>query len=103
MEFLLSTPALSTTQIPDGKTIKVDVAWSDHADLSDPENYIGAALTLTGAGGVGCAAKEFRFCIPSTAKRYLFLRATGSASGDASASSATCEALFSPFSGRVSL
>jgi hypothetical protein len=94
VEFLLSTPALTTSQISDGKTIKVDVAWSASANLSSPEDYISAAITLTGAGGAGCAAKEFRFRIPSTAKRYLFLRATGSAAGNANVASATLEALF---------
>ncbi|MEI8196167.1 MAG: hypothetical protein WCI73_09690 [Phycisphaerae bacterium] len=94
-EYLLSVPALTTTQQPDAKTLKYDIIWADNAALTtNPVTYIAAAITQTGAGGAGAAAATFRFRLPSTAKRYVGFKATGSASGDSSAASATLEALF---------
>ena len=95
LEFLLSAPLLSATQQPDSKTMKYDIVWADSADLgTNPVTYIAAAITQTGSGTLGAAAATYRFRLPSTAKRYVGFKATGSAAGDASAASATLEALF---------
>lgn len=93
-EYLITVPALNTTQLPDAKTMKYDVVWADNAALTtNAVTYIAAALTQTGAGGAGAAGATFRCRLPSTAKRYVGLKATGSASGDATAAAATLEAL----------
>ena len=81
-EYLLTAPAMNTTQMPDAKTMKYDILFSANSDLSSPTTYITAAITQTGAGGVGCAAATFRFRLPSDALRYIGFKATGSAAGD---------------------
>jgi len=92
--FEIAAPALTTTQQPDAKTLKYDVLWSNNADLSSPTTYITSALVQTGAGGVGAAAAKFRFRLPDNAGRYVFFKATGSASGDSSGASATLSVYF---------
>jgi hypothetical protein len=74
-EFLLTAPAMTTAQMPDAKTMKYDILYSVNADLSAPTTYITAAITQTGAGGVGCAAATFRFRLPSDALRYVGFKA----------------------------
>ena len=53
-----------------------------------------APMLWTGAGGAGCAAATYRMKPPTNVKRYVGLKATGSASGDATTASATLEVLF---------
>lgn len=81
-ELVISAPAMNTTQMPDAKTMKYDIIHSDNADLSSPTTLIAAAITQTGAGGVGCAAATYRWKPPTNVKRYIGVKATGSASGD---------------------
>jgi hypothetical protein len=93
VEFLISAPAMGTTPMADAKTMIYDVIHSDNADLSSPVTLVDNIITQTGAGSAGCAAATKRFRLPSDAKRYIGFTATGSASGDATGSSATLEAL----------
>ncbi len=98
IEFLLSAPALNTTQLPDTKTVTYNVIVSAASTLGTPTTMLAAVITQTGAGGVGAAAATYRFRLPSslpgTASRYVgFTAVTGSATGDCSASSATLKAL----------
>jgi hypothetical protein len=92
-EFLLSVPALTTTQQPDAKTLTFDVIHSDNADLSAPVTLYPGVLVQTGAAGAGAAAATFTFRVPLDVKRYLGIKATGSATGDSSAASFTLEVL----------
>lgn len=98
-EWLLTAPAVTTTQLPDAKTFTYDVVASASADLGTPTTVLGAVIVQTGAGGAGAAAATFRFRLPSvlpgTGSRYLGFRVTPSASGtgDASGASATLEVL----------
>lgn len=92
-EFLLSAPALNTTQQPDAKTLIYDVVHSDNSDLSSPSTLYPGVLTQTGAGGAGAAAATFTFRVPVDVKRYVGIKATGSASGNSSTASATLELL----------
>ncbi len=94
VEFLISAPALGATPLPNTKTMTYAVVHSDNADLSSPVVLYDAVLVQTGAGGVGDVAKTARFRVPSNCKRYIGVRATGSAAGDASGSSFTLEPLF---------
>ena len=91
VEFLITGPAMGVTPMPNAKTMTYAVVTSASADLSSPTVLYDGVLIQTGAGGVGCAAGTARFRLPSTAQRYIGLRATGSAAGDATASSATLE------------
>jgi hypothetical protein len=95
-ELLVSAPAVTTTQLPDAKTFTYDIIHSDNADLSAPATLHAAIITQTGAAGAGAAAATARRRIPSDAKRYIGLKVTPSASGtgDASAATATMEAMF---------
>jgi hypothetical protein len=92
-EFVLTAPALTTSQLADAATMKYDIVMSDNSDLSSPTTLIATALTQTGAGGAGAAAATYRFRIPTDAKRYIGHKATNSASGNASAATATLEAV----------
>lgn len=94
MEALLNAPAMNATQMPNAKTMVYDIIHSDNADLSSPVTLVAAAITQTGAGGVGCAAASYRYKPPSNVKRYLGWRATGSAAGDATTATANMELLF---------
>lgn len=94
VEFLVSAPALTATQLPDTKTMTYDIIESDNADLSTPSVLQSAVITQT--GDTGAAAATNRFKIPTDAKRYIGLRITPSAAGtgDASGADATLEPLF---------
>ena len=92
-ELLISAPAMGATPMPDAKTMKYDIIHSDNSDLSSPVTLIAAAITQTGAGGVGCAAATYRWKPPTNVKRYIGVKATGSAAGDATGSTAKVELL----------
>jgi hypothetical protein len=94
VEFLITAPAMATALMGDGKTMIYAVVSSANADLSSPTVVYDRVLVQTGAGGAGCAAGSARFRLPSNAQRYVGVRATGSATGDATGSSFTLEALF---------
>lgn len=92
-EFLLSAPAVTQAQLPDTKTFTYDIIHSDNADLSSPSTLIEDCIVQTGS--TGAAANSYRFRLPSSAKRYIGFKVTpsGSGTGDASAATATLEAL----------
>lgn len=94
VELVISAPAMGATPMPDDKTMKYDIIHSDNADLGTPSTLVAAAITQTGAGGVGCAAAEYRFRFPVDVKRYVGVKATGSASGNATTASLTAELVF---------
>lgn len=94
VEFLVSAPALGATPMPDGKTMIYAVVVSANSDLSSPTVLYDRLIVQTGAGGAGAAAATARFRLPTNVARYLGVRATGSASGDASGSTFTVEAMF---------
>jgi hypothetical protein len=93
-ELLISAPALGATPLPDAKTMKYSVVHSVNSDLSSPATLAADVLIQTGAGGVGAAAATARFRLPSDVRQYVGVKATGSASGDASGSSMTVQLLF---------
>jgi hypothetical protein len=93
-EILIEAPAMGTTPMPNAKTMTYAVVTSANADLSGPTVIADAVLVQTGAAGAGCAAATARFRLPTNAARYVGVRATGSASGDATGSSATISFVF---------
>jgi hypothetical protein len=101
VEWLLSAPALNTTQCPDAKTVKYSIML-DTVDPVDGSStlYLTDLITQTGAGGAGAAAATKKFRLPSdlsnilSSARILGVRVVGSASGDASGATATLEAVF---------
>jgi hypothetical protein len=99
VEFLLSAPAMNTTQMPDAKTMKYSILV-DTVNPVDGSSVIlmQDVITQTGAGGVGCAAATYRFRLPSSIAALanatiVGIRAIGSAAGDATGANATLEVL----------
>lgn len=89
VEFDLAAPALTTTQLPDTKTITYDILTSVNADMSSPTVLMPGVIVQTGAGGVGAVAASFRFRLTNNTKRYLAAKATGVATVAATGSSMT--------------
>jgi hypothetical protein len=82
-------PALSTTILPDTRTMSYVVA--DSADNSS-FTAIGtlATQTQTGASSSGASAATYTFKLPPSTRRYIRLQVTsGASTTDASATSAT--------------
>lgn len=92
-EFQLDAPALTPAEQPDVKTMTYDVIQSDNSDMSSPAALYPSVIIQTGASGAGAVAVSFKFRIPSNAKRYIAVKATGSAPGDASGKSFTLKIL----------
>lgn len=93
-ELKISAPAVTTTMLPNAATLTYSTIHSDNADLSSPSVLHSAALTQTGAGGVGAAADSVVVRPPVDVKRYVGLRIVSSATvTDSSSVSATLEAL----------
>jgi len=94
VELLISAPALTTGQLGDAATMKYDILHSDSPDLSSGASVLEtAAITQTGAGGAGAVAATKQVRLPVDVKRYVGVKATNSASGNASAKSVTVELL----------
>jgi hypothetical protein len=93
-EFLLEAPAVTTAMLGDAATIRYDVVTSASADMSSPVVLQTGILTQTGAGGAGAAAASKRFRVPTDTLRYVAVRATKSATGDASTVSMTLSLRF---------
>jgi hypothetical protein len=92
VEFNLSAPALSTSQLPDTKVMVYSIEHDTDAAFGTVTTLL-TGPTQTGAGGAGAAAQEYIFRLPTTAKRHVRLKITPSASGtgDASGVSATLQ------------
>lgn len=86
-ELLIELPAQVTGVLGDAATIKCDVLTSDSADGSNPTTIAATVLTQTGAGGAGAAAISARFRLPTNCARYVGVKATKSAAGNASGTS----------------
>jgi hypothetical protein len=95
-EFLLTAPALTTTILPDTKTMTYNLIAADDVALSvNPTTLVAAAILQTGAGGVGAAKATYRYRLPSVSQRYVgFNVVSGALTTTAVAVSGTLEALF---------
>jgi hypothetical protein len=94
IDVVITAPALTATQLPDGKSNTYTVEHSTSADFGTSAT----ALTLgtqTGAGGAGDAGGIFRGRLPLTTKRYIRAKVTPSStqSADQSAASMVLELL----------
>lgn len=87
VEFLLTAPALTTTEQPDDKTLIYKVEHDTDSAFGTVATLISNLLTQTGAGAAGAAAATARFRVPTTVNRYIRVTATGSASGDSTTKS----------------
>jgi hypothetical protein len=93
-EILISAPAVTTTMVPDTKTITYSVQMDDDSAFGSPTTLLASAIVQTGAGGAGAAAATRRIKIPSNCERYIRLVAVSGADvTDSSSVSATMEVL----------
>ena len=93
-EFLLTAPALTTTELPDAQTMTYIVQHAWQSDFSDAATLLNNVIVQTGAGGAGAPTAELRFCVPSDVRRHVRARATKSGAGNASGKSMTLDLLF---------
>jgi len=95
VQFRITAPALTTTQLPDTKTVTYAVMQSANADLSSATALYPAVLVQTGAAGAGATTASYEFRVPTNVQRYVFITATvGAAGGDCSAAIALFDPLF---------
>jgi hypothetical protein len=95
VEWVLSVPAMNVTEMPNAKTMTYSIMTDTVAPIDGSSTALmPSVIVQTGAGGVGCAADEYRFKLPSNAGRIIGVRAVGSASGDATTASFTLEPVF---------
>lgn len=88
-ELVISAPALTTGELPDGQTITYSVETDDNSGFSSAKVINGNAGVQTGAGGVGAAAQELRVRLPSNCERHVRVKATKTGAANASAKSMT--------------
>lgn len=85
VELLIEAPALTTGQLGDGNTMTYEVYHdTDSAFGTEVSVYGGPNLTQTGAAGAGAAATRKRVALPTDVKRYVRVKVTNSAAGNAS-------------------
>lgn len=92
VEFLLSVPALTSTQLPNSDTITYNILQS--VDGATWTTLYPGVLVQTGASSAGAAANTFNFRPPVGCSRYLAAQAVGVAGVAASGSSFTLSAQF---------
>lgn len=97
-EFLVSAPALNTTQLPNAATMTYAVIASANSNLAGSTTIQSSVIVQTGAGGNGAAAATARVRLPTNigvTGRYIGLTAVGAASsGNCSAATMNLKALF---------
>jgi len=96
-EFVLTAPALTSTMLPDGKTMTYKIEQADDEDFSEnDEDLFAELLVQTGADSTGGAATDtVRFRLPSDVRRYIRAVATsGEGTATAAAVEMTLEAVF---------
>jgi len=92
---LVTAPALTTTMLPDTRTMTYDIVHSVNSDMSSPATLYSAVITQTGAASAGAAATTFRASLPRNVRRYVALKVTsGASTTDASTLTAYLELLF---------
>ena len=93
-DFRLTAEALTNGELADGETVTYSVESDTDSAFSSPTTEIETLVTQTGAGGSGDDAIDKRFRLPSTAGRYVRVKATKTGAGDASGKTMTLEMLF---------
>lgn len=93
-EVLISAPALTTTQLPNGDTMTYDIEMDSDENFGSPTTIISGALVQTGAGGAGAAAANEQVRLPADVEQHIRCKATKTGTGDASTVSATVQLVF---------
>jgi len=76
-EVLITVPALTTTMLPDTRTLTIQL---QNGAAATPTTAFLDAIVIAGAGGVGYAGGTFRRRVQSNALRYLNAKFTTGAS-----------------------
>lgn len=87
IELVIAVPALTVTHLPNADTLTITIQGGASAT---PTTSLGLSEVITGAGGAGADATEFRFRLPPDCPRYVnakFVAAGGT--GDISGVTAT--------------
>ena len=74
MEWRLTVPACP--DLVDDKTIIYSIETDNDVAFGSAKVVNANLITMTGAGGVGCAAVDERFKLPSDSERYVRVKAT---------------------------
>lgn len=83
IEAVIQIPALTTTMLPDTRTLTVTLLGGD---TNNPATQIGEAIVITGAGGAGAPANEAHFRFAPAGHRYVRAQyVTGASATDQSA------------------
>lgn len=94
VEIEISVPALTTTIVPDTRTVTLIIETSTVVGFGTIDQTI-CSEVATGAGGVGISATAKRVRLPSNCARYVRGKITfGASTTTGAAFSATCRALF---------
>lgn len=93
-ELVISAPALVVGDLADAATMKYSVQMDSDSGFGSATTIYPDVITQTGAGGAGAAAATARVRLPTNCERYVRVRATNSASGDASDKSMTVSLVF---------
>lgn len=88
-ELQIEAPELAVGDLGNGATMIYDVYHDTASDFSSETLLMDNVITQTGAGGVGAAAQTVSRRLPVDVKRYVRVKATNSAAGDASDKSFT--------------
>jgi len=78
-EFVVSAPALTTTMLPNSKTMTYLLEHDDDPAFGGAETLADNLIVQTGAGSAGAAAATKRFRAPINCKRYVRLKVTSGA------------------------
>lgn len=92
-ELLLSAPALTNAQLGNAETMKYEVQDDTDSAFGSPRTLAKEVIVQTG-NGAGANADQARFRLPTDCQRYVRIKATNSAAGDASGANMTVELLF---------
>lgn len=94
-ELEISAPALTTTMLPDTKTMTYKVQMDNDSAFGSATDLFPSAIVQTGASGAGAAAATKRYRLPTDVERYIRLAATSGADvTDSSAVSMAARLLF---------
>jgi len=94
MELKIAAPALATGELGDAATMIYDVYHDTASGFGSEALLMDNVITQTGAGGAGAAAQTVRVRLPVDVNRYVRVKATNSAAGDASGKTLTVSPVF---------
>ena len=90
VEFVVTIPALTVTELADTQTITYTIEHDDASNFGSAA-AISTSVVQTGAGGAGAAATSLRLRPNTAVKKYVRAKAVKTGASNASTSSLTFE------------